>query len=314
MEKIKSKESIKIEIIIPTLNEEEGITRLLQNIRSQKISFPLSFLVTDAGSTDRTIEICKKENIRVIPRKGKGKGIGMREAAEFSDADILVFLDGDGTYQIDNLELFLEPLINDSADMVIGSRMIGKREAGTITSFNMLGNAIFNRTINFALKSKITDSQSGCRAIRRETFRDLFLFSTEFDIEVEMTAEAIAKGYRVVDIPITYLKRENSKTKLNPIRDGAKIAKTLFFIIMNFRPLLFFSILSLIIFGISVYPASIVLYEKLTTGNIIHLPAVIFASLLIMTAVILLVLGILSELIVNSRRRIEYLIKQKSTN
>lgn len=302
--------NLKAEIIIPTLNEESTIGQLIKSIRSEIFSVDVSILVIDGGSTDKTVDICKRENIRVIRQKGKGKGMAMREAVDASDADIIVFMDGDGTYSIKDLELFLDPLLNDKADMVVGSRVLGKREKGSITTFNILGNKLFNTFINFALKSSVTDSLTGYRALWKSVFTDLVLFSNSFEIEVEITVELLAKGYRIIEVPINYGIRKDSKTKLNPLKDGIRIAKTLFFIIMNVRPLLFFSIISGIVFGISTYPISIVLYEKIVFGDVVHLPSVIFAAVLIVTAVILLVLGILSEMIVHSRRRIEYLLKR----
>ncbi len=304
----KSEKDTTVEIIIPVLNEENTIRDLLQSIRSVRLPVKISTLVIDGGSEDRTIEICKRENVKVINQKGKGKGNAMREAVEYSQADIVVFIDGDGTYSISHLRSMLEPLLKGEADMVVGSRLLGNMEEGSISTLNMMGNKLFNKVINIALKSHVTDSLTGYRALYRSVFKDLILFSENFEIEVEMTVEALAKGYRVVEVPINYRKRSNSKTKLSPISDGVKIAKTLFFVIMNVRPLLFFGILSAIIFGISIYPSSIVIYEKIIFDEIVHLPSAIFAALLIMAAVLFLVLGMLSELVVRTRRRIEYLI------
>lgn len=302
---------MKAEIIIPTLNEESSIGQLIQNIKLESFPIDVSILVIDGGSTDDTINICKREKIRVIRQKGKGKGNAMKESVEYTDADIIIFIDGDGTYSIKDLGSLLKPLLNDECDMVVGSRVLGKREKGSISTLNTFGNTIFNSFINIALKSHVTDSLTGYRALRKKVFQDLILFSDSFEIEVEMTVEALARGYRIMEVPISYTNRINSKTKLNPIGDGVKIAKTLFFIVMNIRPLLFFGIMSAIIFGISIYPISIIMYEKFIFGDIVHLPSVIFSSLLIVTSVILLVLGVLSELIVRSRRRVELLFKRQ---
>ncbi len=304
----------KVEIIIPTLNEESSIRELLQSIRANSFPVKTSVLVIDGGSTDQTIEICKQEKTEVIKQKGKGKGTAMREAAEYSKADIIVFIDGDGTYSINDLGSLLEPLLKQEADMVVGSRLLGEREKGSITFLNNLGNRIFNKAINISLKTQVTDSLTGYRAIYRDVFRQLVLFSENFEIEVEMTVEALTKGYRVTEVPISYKNRRDSETKLDPVGDGAKIAKTLFFVIMNVKPLLFFGIISAVFFGIAVYPSSIVLYEKIVFGEIEHMPSVVFSALLIMTGVMLLALGIITELIVRSRRRIEYLLSKKNNS
>ena len=146
-----------VEIIIPTLNEESSIGKLLHEIKSQKIPVKISILVIDGGSTDKTINICKKENVKCIQQKSKGKGSAMREAVEFSNANVIVFIDGDGTYSISDLETILEPLLNNKADMVVGTRIKEKREKGSISVLNSIGNCLFNRAINFALKSNVTD-------------------------------------------------------------------------------------------------------------------------------------------------------------
>ena len=304
-------QNLKVEIIIPTLNEEGTIKKLLQSIQANTYPVEISVLVIDGGSTDHTVDICKRENVRVIRQKSKGKGNAMKEAAEYSSADVLVFIDGDGTYSISDLGSLLEPILTDKADMVVGSRTLGKREKGSISTFNMLGNKLFNRTINFAIHSKLTDSLSGYRAIRKSIFDDLILFSFNFEIEVEITVEALAKGYRVYEVPIKYGTRNGTPTKLNPINDGIKIARALVFILMNVNPLKFFGIISLGFFITGLYPAIYVVNEKIHTGEIISMPSVVFASLLFVTGTLSLVIGLVSELIVRSRRRLEYLINKK---
>jgi glycosyltransferase involved in cell wall biosynthesis len=302
---------VNVEIIIPTLNEERTLGAVIKDIRSSALPVKSSILVVDGGSTDRTTDICKIENVKHILQKARGKGSAMREAVEQSNADIVVFIDGDGTYSASDLELMLEPLLNDQADMVVGSRILGKRDKGAITPLNTIGNKLFNNTINFAMKTSITDSLSGYRALYRKTFKELVLFSQTFEIEVEMTVEALAKGYRVLEVPIRYGIRVGTGTKLDPINDGIRIGRTLLFILMNVNPLKFFAIISLAFFVAGLYPGTLVLYEKITTGNIISMPSVVFSSLLFVTASISIVVGMVSELVVRSRRRLEYIINKK---
>ncbi|TVP39285.1 glycosyltransferase [Candidatus Nitrosocosmicus arcticus] len=304
------KRGTKMEVIIPTLNEEQTIGEVIRNIRSSNLPVALSILVVDGGSTDHTLDICRKENVRFMIQKVRGKGNGMREAVDQSEADIIVFIDGDGTYCPTDLALLLEPLLNDSADMVVGSRIKSKREKGAISIFNSFGNRIFNNTINFAMNSSITDSLSGYRALYREMFKDLILFSDAFEIEIEMTVEALAKGYRVLEIPINYGLRKGSNTKLAPLSDGTKIGRTLLFILMNVNPLKFFGVISLVFFVVALWPITQALYEKIFFGEIVSIPAVILAALLIVTGILSIVIGMLAELLVRSRRRLEFLINK----
>jgi glycosyltransferase involved in cell wall biosynthesis len=302
---------VKIEIIIPTLNEEKTIEELINNIRSCLLPIELSILVIDGGSTDRTVDICKSRNVRFLVQKGKGKGNAMREAVDHSEADIVVFIDGDGTYSPSDLGLLLEPLLNGKSDMVVGSRILGKRQRGAISIFHTLGNKLFNRAINFAMKSSITDSLSGYRALYKKTFSDLILFSDSFEIEVEMTVEALAKGYKVLEVPINYSIRKGSDTKLDPFGDGIKISRTLLFILMNVNPLKFFVIISLGFFAIALWSATYPLYEKITYGEITSIPAAVLSALLFVGGTLSIVVGMVSELVVRSRRRLEHLINRK---
>lgn len=305
------REEVKIEIIIPTLNEEKTIEELINNIRSCLLPIELSILVIDGGSTDRTVDICKSRNVRFLVQKGKGKGNAMREAVDHSEADIVVFIDGDGTYSPSDLGLLLEPLLNGKSDMVVGSRLLGKRQRGAISIFHTLGNKLFNRAINFAMKSSITDSLSGYRALYKKTFSDLILFSDSFEIEVEMTVEALAKGYKVLEVPINYSIRKGSDTKLDPFGDGIKISRTLLFILMNVNPLKFFVIISLGFFAIALWSATYPLYEKITYGEITSIPAAVLSALLFVGGTLSIVVGMVSELVVRSRRRLEHLINRK---
>jgi len=308
----KTSNVVKADIIIPTLNEEGSIREIIHSIRSRSFPIEVSILVIDGGSVDKTIEICKEEKVQLIKQKGKGKGTAMREAVNASNAEIVIFIDGDGTYSIDDLEKLLEPLLNDKADMVVGSRLLGKREKGSISRFNIIGNKLFNKTINFAMKSKVTDSLTGYRAMRRDTFRDLVLFSNNFEIEVEMTVEALAKGYRVLEVPISYGTRKDSLTKLNSKVDGMKIARTLLFISMNVNPIKFFGLITIGFILIGSYPAAQVIFEKITMGEVVSIPSVTLAALLYVTAALSFVVGLVSELVVRSRRRLEYMISRKT--
>src|SRR5918994_4139747 len=226
-ERVETNSNLTAEVIIPTLNEEQTIGELIHNIRNHVLPLSISILVIDGGSTDNTVNICKKENVKFITQKGKGKGNAMRQAVDHSDADIVVFIDADGTYGASDLGALLEPLINNKADMVVGSRLAGKMEKGAISILNMVGNRIFNSTINFAMSSHVTDSLSGYRAMFSNVFKDLVLFSNNFEIEVEMTVEALAKNYRVAETPIDYTIRKGTKSKLSPLDDGSKIAHSL---------------------------------------------------------------------------------------
>ena len=241
---------LKVEVIIPTLNEEPTIGKLIGDIRSSILPVKVSILVIDGGSKDRTLDICKKENVRVIIQRSKGKGCAMRESGRAHRRRYHCLYRWGQYLLCVRFRIRSRTMLNDRADMVVGSRIQGKREKGAISAFNSLGNKLFNNMINFAMKSSVTDSLSGYRALYKKTFNDLILFSNSFEIEVEMTVEAIAKGYRILEVPINYAARkERSDTKLDPLGDGVRIGKMPLFVLMNVTPLKFFGIVSLVFFA-----------------------------------------------------------------
>jgi len=120
--------NLTVEIIIPTLNEESSIGDVIRSIKDQSLPVKTSILVIDGGSTDRTIEICEEEKVPVIRQIGTGKGNAMKESIDHTDSEIVVFIDGDGTYSADDLGKLLSPILQNKADMVVGSRLIGKKE------------------------------------------------------------------------------------------------------------------------------------------------------------------------------------------
>lgn len=312
-DKADGKTHTNVEVILPTLNEGSSIGGVIRDIKGLNFTLPVhvSILVVDGGSTDNTLEVCKNENINLIIQRGRGKGSAMKQAVDSSQADILVFMDGDGTYSPSDLELLLGPLLDGTADMVVGSRTMRGKNKRAVTRLNRVGNKLFNKSINFALGSSVSDSLSGYRAMYRKVFDNFILFSNEFEIEVEITVETLANGLRIVEVPVDYGERKRlARTKLHPFRDGVKIGRALLFILMNVNPLKFFGLIALCFFLVGLYPATFVLYEKVVLGEIIHIPSVIFASLLFVMSAISLVLGSISEMIVRSRRRSEYLIRR----
>jgi dolichol-phosphate mannosyltransferase len=303
-------DKIDVCIVILTLNEEGSIQGVIRNFSNTLPDMSTKIIVIDGKSSDNTVEIARDAGVEVLIQKTMGKGAAIREAIEYTNADIVVFIDGDGTYTSEEVENLVTPIVNGEADMVIGSRFLGKMENGSITLLNKFGNRLFNFLIKISNKFKITDVLSGYRAIKRECLDEIVLFSVGFEIEVEMTMEFLSKKYRLIEVPISYQKRIDSKTKLRPFHDGFGIFRTLFYAIMNTRPLFFFSILSIILFIIGIYPTSLVLYEKIFLGEVYHLPSAILSSLFFISGGIILVLGILADLIVSTRKRMEYVFKK----
>jgi len=300
-------------ILIPALNEAETISQVVSGFPKELFSHEVSVLVVDGNSKDQTVELARRAGANVMVQRTKGKGAALKEGIRQARGDIFVIIDGDGTYSPRELDKLVAPIIEDRADVVIGSRFRGEIETGAMTWMNRIGNRIFNWMARTGIGISITDMLSGYRVMRASVFRKLVLLSSHFEIETEMTIESFTRGHRILEVPISYLKRRGSPAKLKSFQDGMKIFRSIVFFIMNTRPLFFFSIVSAVFFVVGTFPASYVLYEKIALGEILHLPSVMLSSLLYVSGALILVFGLLAELVVTARRRIEYSLEMQQS-
>ena len=220
----------KVVIVIPALNEEKAIGRVLDDIPRRLVS---EVIVVDNGSTDRTPEIARQKGARVVyePRRGYGAACYAGFRAAPPDTDIVVFMDGDYSDHPEELPLLLEPIIKGEADMVIGSRMRGKREKGALPPHSLFGNWLASTLLRLIYGQKVTDL-GPFRAIRYECLKALGMRDRGFGWTVEMQARAARKGLRVVEVPVSY-RRRIGKSKItgnlvNSIRAGYTILATIF--------------------------------------------------------------------------------------
>ena len=209
--------------IIPTLNEVTTITEVIEKSKD----FAKRIIVVDGRSEDGTAKLAWDAGAEVIIQEGEGKGMALRTVFEIIDGDIFVIIDGDATYNPLEMREILRPIIEGKADIVIGSRLAGKMETGSMSNMNRFGNQLFNLLINTFFKGGITDSQSGFRALNRQAVESLKLSSEGFEIETEITIKALKQGLRVKEVPITYAKRRGSPSKLSSLKVGSRILKTI---------------------------------------------------------------------------------------
>ena len=215
-------------ITIPALNEGSTIQATVRDFLKIVDSCSFEVLVVDGHSSDNTMKLAEEAGAFVISQKKGGKGAAMIEAVDKREKDVFIFVDGDGTYLPLEFESIAHPVLRGEADMVIGSRFKGKIEKGAIRPLNFLGNKFFSLVTKIIFNTDISDIFSGYRAVKRELLQEIELRSCRFEVEAEMTVKAIAKGFRVLEVPITYLRRRGSSTKLSPFKDGFCILRTFF--------------------------------------------------------------------------------------
>ena len=180
-------------------------------------------LVVDDGSTDGTDRTAAEAGARVLqlPVNG-GKGAAIRRGLNEVRGDIVVLIDGDG--QDDPAEIpQLLAALRPGVDLVVGSRFLGHFEAGAITPVNHWGNRFLTSVINVLFSATLTDTQAGFKALRAETLRRVNLSAHRFDIEVDLLLGVLRAGGRVVEIPVRRAARQYGRSRLNSLRDGARI-------------------------------------------------------------------------------------------
>jgi glycosyltransferase involved in cell wall biosynthesis len=195
---------VRVSVVIPTFNEAGSIARVLEEIPAPLVT---EVLVVDAGSTDGTPEIATAHGARVIvePRRGYGRACVTGFAAA-SDPDVVVFLDGDYSDRPGELGRLLDPIREGKADIVLGSRLAGGLEPGAMPWHAVFGNRLAATLIRLLYGVSLTDL-GPFRAARHEVLRALELREMTYGWAVELVTRGAMRGYRVVEVPVSYHRR-----------------------------------------------------------------------------------------------------------
>jgi len=218
----------KVSIILPALNEAETIGKVIQEIPRERLEqegYRVEVVVVDNDSTDQTARIAGEKGARVIAESRKGKGRAVRTAFEQVKADFVFMLDADYTYPATYIPDMLK-LLNQDYSVVIGSRLKGKREKGSISRLNIIGNHLLTLLAKVLYRVRISDVCSGYWGFKGEVIPRLNLSATGFNIEAELFSQVAKNGYRIGEVPINYRCR-SSRSKLSSIKAGLNIGRTL---------------------------------------------------------------------------------------
>lgn len=239
--------------VIPAYNEEDFIGSVVLRTKNHAEKV----IVVDDGSKDKTAEVAKMAGAEVIRhKKNLGKGIalktGFKKAKELN-ANVIVCLDADGQHDPDQIPLVVNPILNNNADIVIGSRFLKNSAKRSIPFYRRIGQKILTITTNLGAKTKVTDSQSGFRGFSKKTI-DAFDFSQpSFGIESEMIENGSTNGFRILEIPISCKYERWNKHTYNATRHGVTVLRSILGIIKEKHPLLFFGLPGIIFLGIGVH-------------------------------------------------------------
>ena len=216
-----------IKVVIPALNEAQALGPLLSAIPS----WVDAVIVADNGSTDDTAAVARAHGATVVPEPNRGYGNACQAAlANIDPCDIVVFMDGDFSDHPEEMPLLVQPIVNNQADLVIGSRIAGNHLPGSLTTCQRLGNALACSLIKLFWRQRFTDL-GPFRAARLTAFRTLNVADPNFGWLIEMQIKAVRAGLRLLEVPVSYRPRiGQSKISHRPravIGAGAKIIGTI---------------------------------------------------------------------------------------
>ena len=280
---------MKITIGIPAYNEEKNIAKIITKLK--KITD--SIIVCDDGSSDMTSEIAKNLGVIVIShKKNMGYGAAIRTIFEKSaeiGSDILVTFDADGQHRIEDVSKVLHPLENSEADIVIGSRFLGKQS--NVPNYRKLGIKVITQVTNSSIKTKLTDSQSGFRAYSKQVLSKISLSEIGMGISTEILIKASSKGLRITEVPITILYSGDTSTH-NPVSHGTSVLFSTIKFTSIEHPLKFYGIPSVIFLTIGMIFTSLAVQYYVDVGRL-NTDLTLIGAGTVLVGIILLISAIL---------------------
>ncbi len=297
----------KIAVLIPCYNESKTIAKVIKDYK--KVLPKADIYVYDNNSTDGTDEIARKAGAIVKYEYRQGKGNVIRSMFKDIDADCYLMIDGDDTYPKENAKEMCDLVLEGKADMVIGDRLSSTYFTENKRPFHNFGNKLVRGLINTLFKSNIRDIMTGYRAFSYEFVKTFPVLSKGFEIETEMTIHALDKNFLLKEIPVEYRDRPaGSVSKLNTYSDGFRVLKTIARLFKEYKPTVFFSVISLIFLIISLCFGIPVFIEYFDTGLVPRIPTLIFAGFMLIIAILLFICGLILEVLVKKHRQLFELI------
>lgn len=282
---------MKIVIGIPAYNEEKNIASVIAKLG--KITDKI--LVCDDGSSDLTGSIAEKMGAIVVAHpKNLGYGAAIRTIfTKFIelDADILITFDADGQHRVEDINQVTSPIINNEAEIVIGSRFLGNNDEG-VPTYRKIGIKTITNLTNVTSETKLTDSQSGFRAYHKRVISEIIPSEHGMGVSTEILIKANKKGFRIKEVPIKILYGGKTSTH-HPVAHGISVILSTMKFISIEHPLKFYGIpgmfflaigLIFIVWTIQVFSVTRIV---LTNAALVGVASTILGTMLMMTSIML---------------------------
>jgi len=224
-----------IALIIPALNEEQSLPLVLQLVSPDAVD---EIIVVDNGSTDRTASVARRAGARVVIEPRRGYGAACWAGFNATRADILVFMDADGSFSASEIPRLTGPIASGQADLVLGSRTLRSDDAGAIPLHARLGNRVIADAISWTSGIRITDL-GPFRAVSRKALENSCMRERTYGWPCEMILKASKLGYPIIEVPVSYRPRTGGRSKVSGTLMGS-IKAALAILRVTLRGLLWF--------------------------------------------------------------------------
>lgn len=292
----------KIAVLIPCYNESKTIKKVVSDYK--KVLPEADIYVYDNNSSDGTDKIASESGAIVRYERKQGKGNVIRSMFQDIEADCYIMVDGDDTYPAENAREMCDLVLNDGIDMVIGDRLSSTYFQENKRPFHNMGNKLVRNLIEIMFKTNIKDIMTEYRAFSYKFVKTFPVLSKGFEIETEMSIHAVDKNFTLKEIPVMYRDRpEGSVSKLNTYKDGLKVLKTIGTLFKEYKPALFFNIIALIVFIISIILAVPVFSEYFRTGLVPRIPTLVVSGILFIVGLLLETTGLILQVTVKKNRQ-----------
>jgi glycosyltransferase involved in cell wall biosynthesis len=284
---------VRVAVIIPCLNEEGAIAGVVEDFRR---TLPdAEIVVVDNGSADRTAECAAQAGARVLHEPLRGKARAMVRAFTRVDADVVIMVDGDGSYPAEGARRMLERHAERPTDMLNGIR-VADDSAKAFRPLHQFGTRSFEWALKLVFGYRSRDIFSGFRLFSAEFYQNVPVLSRGFELELELTIQAIDKGFAIDEVEVPFTSRaKGTVPKLNGLSDGLRILRFLVVLFRDYRPLEFFGTLAAIGGALGLLAGSLPVYEYFTTGLIGRFPLAFLAASLCVLAILTFQVGLIVQ-------------------
>jgi len=211
---------MKVSVVIPTMNEEESIGDVMDEINAALSGRDYEVLIVDTESTDKTREIARSKGARVVEEPRRGYGRAYKTGFEEAEGDVIVTLDADCTYPASKIPQILV-MIEDEGYEFISTDRLSNVSSDVMGRMHRFGNWVLKATMNILFRTDINDSQSGMWVFKSSALRHLNVTSDGMPFSEEIKIEAIKKGVKFDEVPIEYRERKG-EAKIRTLKDGFK--------------------------------------------------------------------------------------------